>query len=99
MPSLTSGNSATGASKVSSSCTEAIRQYLGQVVTYELTGPRIGFLVVLDLVSQRGWPLTLEDNCWVEAVQSSRDSVPRMVCVWRIPGGRRAPSKVTTPVH
>ncbi|PZR31472.1 hypothetical protein [Caulobacter segnis] len=78
---------------------QAIRQYLGQVATYELTGPRIGFLIVLDLVSQRGWPLTLEDNCWVEAVQTSQDSAPRMVCVWRIPGGRQAPSKVATPVQ
>lgn len=78
---------------------EAIRQYLGQVATYELTGPRIGFLIVLDLESQRGWPLTLEDNCWVEAVQTARDSAPRMVCVWRIPGGRQPPSKVTTPVQ
>lgn len=77
----------------------SIRKYLGQIATYELTGPRIGFLVVLDLVSQRGWPLTLEDNCWVEWLQTAGDSVPRMVCVWRVPGARQPPSKTRTPIH
>lgn len=78
---------------------EGISKYLGQTAAYELTGPRIGFLVVLDLVSQRGWPLTLEDNCWVEQVQAPNDTVPRTVCVWRIPGARRTPSAITTPVQ
>ena len=36
-----------------------IRQYLGQAASYELTGPRIGVLVVLDLCSQKDWTLTL----------------------------------------
>ena len=78
---------------------DGIRKYLGQAATYELTGPRIGFLVVLDLVSQRGWPLTLADNCWVESVQAMGDSAARMVCVWRIPGARQPPSKTKTPIH
>ena len=94
MPSLTSGNSDTGASKVSSSCTEAIRQYLGQVATY----PRIGFLVVLDLVSQRGWPLTLEDNCWVDGAELARQR-PAYGLRLADPRWTAGASKVTTPVH
>ncbi|WP_157692563.1 hypothetical protein [Granulibacter bethesdensis] len=78
---------------------DGIRKYLGQAATYELTGPRIGFLVVLDLVSQRGWPLTLADNCWVERIQAAGDSAARMVCVWRIPGARQPPSQIKTPIH
>jgi hypothetical protein len=78
---------------------DGIRKYLGQVATYELAGPRIAFLVVLDLVSQRGWPLTLEDNCWVESLQTIGDSQPRMVCVWRIPGARQPPSETLTPIQ
>jgi len=78
---------------------DGIRKYLGQAATYELTGPRIGFLVVLDLVSQRGWPLTLADNCWVEPVRAVGDSAARMVCVWRIPGARQPPSQAKTPIH
>jgi hypothetical protein len=75
---------------------DGIRKYLGQAATYELTGPRIGFLVVLDLCSQKEWPLTLQDNCWIEAVAGSGDSQPRLVVVWRIPGMRRAPSDTRT---
>lgn len=36
-----------------------ISKYLGQAATYLLTGARIGFLVVLDLCSQKDWPLTI----------------------------------------
>ncbi|RDU98944.1 hypothetical protein [Trinickia dinghuensis] len=74
-----------------------LTKYLGQASTYQLTGPRIGFLVVLDLCSQRDWTLTLLDNCWVESVQTAEDSSPRMVVVFRIPGGRPVPSDVVTP--
>jgi len=74
-----------------------VRKYLGQASTYELTGPLIAFLVVLDLQSQKEWPLALKDNCWVEKVEGSGDSQPRLVCVWRIPGARRAPSATKTP--
>jgi hypothetical protein len=78
---------------------EGIRRYLGQTATYELTGPRLAFLLVLDLESQRGWPLTLEDNCWVESIKSPQESLSRMVCVWRIPGARQPPSKTPTPIQ
>lgn len=71
--------------------------YLGQAASYLLTGPRIGFLVVLDLCSQKGWALTLEDNCWVETIQTASDNVPRKVLVFRIPGCRKTPSSVKTP--
>ena len=74
-----------------------IRKYLGQASSYELTGPLIAFLVVLDLQSQKEWPLPLQDNCWVEKVGGPGDSQPRLVCVWRIPGARRAPSATKTP--
>ena len=77
---------------------EGIRKYLGQAASYLLTGPKLGFLVVLDLCSQRDWSLTVEDNCWIEQVQGATDSAPRMIVVWRIPGGRPAPSSVKTPV-
>jgi hypothetical protein len=76
---------------------ENIRAYLGQAAAYELTGPRIGFLVVLDVCSQKDWALTIEDNVWVERVQSSDDSQPRLITVWRIPGMRTTPSSVKTP--
>lgn len=74
-----------------------IQRYLGQAAAYELTGPRIGFLMVLDLQSQRDWALTLHDNCWIEEVMAPGDSVPRMICVFRIPGARKAPSSTSTP--
>ncbi|HJW56941.1 MAG TPA: hypothetical protein VJ577_16870 [Burkholderiaceae bacterium] len=74
-----------------------LRAYLGQAASYLLTGPKIGFLVVLDLCSQKDWALTLEDNCWVETVQTDRDSVARKVLVFRIPGCRKPPSSVKTP--
>lgn len=74
-----------------------ITQYLGQAATYLLTGPRIGFLVVLDLCSQKQWPLTLADNCWVESVKGQGDSEPRMILVCRIPGMRPVPSDIVTP--
>lgn len=74
-----------------------ISKYLGQTSSYELTGPLIAFLVVLDLQSQKEWPLTLKDNCWVEKVEGPGDSRPRLVCVWRIPGARRPPSATKTP--
>ncbi|KVC91081.1 hypothetical protein WI77_15080 [Burkholderia ubonensis] len=74
-----------------------LTKYLGQTSTYQLTGPRIGFLVVLDLCSQRDWTLSLQDNCWVESVQTAQDSSPRMVVVFRIPGMRPVPSDVVTP--
>lgn len=77
---------------------EGIRKYLGQAASYLLTGPKLGFLVVLDLCSQRAWSLTVEDNCWIEQVQGAADSAPRVIVVWRIPGGRPAPSSVKTPV-
>lgn len=77
---------------------EGIRKYLGQAASYLLTGPRLGFLVVLDLCSQKDWSLTVEDNCWIEHVQGAADSAPRAIIVWRIPGGRPAPSSVKTPV-
>ncbi|WP_284876681.1 hypothetical protein [Brevundimonas sp. MEB006b] len=76
---------------------EGIRKYLGQAASYLLTGPKLGFLVVLDLCSQKDWSLTVEDNCWVEQVQGAADSAPRAIIVWRIPGGRPAPSSVRTP--
>ncbi len=78
---------------------EGIRKYLGQAAAYQLTGPRIGFLVVLDLCSQRDWRLTLEDNCWVERVASQADSHPRIIVVLRIAGSRRLPSETRTPGH
>ncbi|WP_300535598.1 hypothetical protein [Sphingosinicella sp.] len=74
-----------------------IRKYLGQAASYALTGPRLSFLVVLDLCSQREWTLALEDNCWVETVESLDDSVFRSVVVLRIPGARKTPSKIATP--
>lgn len=77
---------------------EGIRKYLGQAASYLLTGPKLGFLVVLDLCSQKEWSLTVEDNCWIERVQGAGDSAPRAIVVWRIPGGRPAPSSVKTPV-
>lgn len=77
---------------------EGIRKYLGQAASYLLTGPKLGFLVVLDLCSQKAWSLTVEDNCWVEQVQGPADSAPRAIIVWRIPGGRPAPSSVKTPI-
>jgi hypothetical protein len=77
---------------------EGIRKYLGQAASYLVTGPRLGFLVVLDLCSQKDWSLTVEDNCWVEEVQGAGDSAPRAIVVWRIPGRRPAPSSVKTPL-
>ncbi|WP_454826647.1 hypothetical protein [Paraburkholderia xenovorans] len=74
-----------------------LTKYLGQPATYQIDGPRISFLIVLDLCSQRTWPLTLDDNCWVETVQTVADSVPRMVVVFRIPGLRPVPSRIVTP--
>lgn len=74
-----------------------LRAYLGQAASYLLTGPRIGFLVTLDLCSQKGWTLTLEDNCWVETIQAGADNTPRKVLVFRIPGCRRPPSTIKTP--
>jgi hypothetical protein len=74
-----------------------IRKFLGQAANYELTGPRIGFLIVLDLQSQKTWPLTMQDNFWVEEVRGEEDSVSRLICVCRIPGARKAPSETKTP--
>lgn len=76
---------------------DVIRKYLGQAASYTLTGPRLGFLVVLDLCSQGEWTLPLEDNCWIETVSSPDDSVCRSVVVIRIPGWRKTPSQVSTP--
>jgi hypothetical protein len=74
-----------------------LRQYLGQAASYQLTGPRIGFLVALDLCSQKAWAFTLEDNCWVETIQAVGDSVPRKVVVFRVPGCRKLPWSIKTP--
>lgn len=74
-----------------------LTKYLGQAATYQLTTARISFLVVLDLCLQQKWTLTLQDNCWVESVQTPEDSGPRMVVVFRIPGMRPVPSSVVTP--
>lgn len=76
---------------------QGISQYLGQAASYALTGSRIGFLVVLDLCSQKKWPLNLADNCWVESVQGPGDSEPRLIVVFRIPGMRPVPSAIVTP--
>ena len=76
---------------------EGIRRYLGQAASYELTGPGICVLVVLDLCSQKDWTVTLEDNCWVESVAGEGDSVPRAILVFRIPGMRTLPSAMRTP--
>ncbi|OYD77452.1 UNVERIFIED_ORG: hypothetical protein BDU10_2557 [Burkholderia sp. CF145] len=76
---------------------EGISKYLGQAGSYLLTGARIGFLVVLDLCYQKEWPLTLDDNCWVEAVKGPGDSEPRLIVVFRIPGIRPVPSSIRTP--
>jgi len=76
---------------------EGIARYLGQAASYTQTGPRVGFLVVLDLVHQKLWPLTIEDNVWVEAVAGDADTAPRYVVVVRIPGRRLAPSSLHTP--
>lgn len=77
---------------------KGIAKYLGQAASYLVTGPKLGFLVVLDLCSQKDWSLTLEDNCWVENVKGPGDSLGRAIVVWRIPGHRPAPSGVRTPV-
>ncbi|EDT42475.1 hypothetical protein [Burkholderia ambifaria] len=74
-----------------------LKKYLGQAAAYLLTGPRISFLVVVDLCLQKKWPLTLADNCWVESVQTKDDSAPRKVVVFRIPGMLPVPSDVVTP--
>jgi hypothetical protein len=76
---------------------DSIRKYLGQAASYELTGPRVGFLIVLDLCSQKDWALTLEDNCWIEKVMSERDTSPRVIVVVRVPGVRTVPSATATP--
>jgi hypothetical protein len=76
-----------------------LAKYLGQAGTYSIDGPRISFLVVLDLCEQKNWPLGLEDNCWVEKVQTAADSVPRIVVVFRIPGRRPVPSSIETPAQ
>jgi hypothetical protein len=76
---------------------EGISKYLGQAASYTLTGAGLGFLVVLDLCSQKDWPLGLADNCWVESVQGPGDSQPRMIVVFRIPGMRPVPSSIVTP--
>ncbi|WP_413657877.1 hypothetical protein [Paraburkholderia phenoliruptrix] len=76
---------------------EGVSKYLGQAASYTLTGAGFGFLVVLDLCSQKDWPLRLADNCWVESVQGPRDSQPRMIVVFRIPGMRPVPSSILTP--
>ena len=74
-----------------------IRKYLGQSASYALTGPRFGFLVVLDLCTQKQWTLTLEDNCWVEDVTSQEDTISRKILVFRVPGMRSIPSATITP--
>jgi hypothetical protein len=74
-----------------------IKKYLGQTASYNLTGPRIGILVVLDLCSQKEWALTLQDNCWVESIAGEGDTYPRAVLVFRIPGMRTVPSAARTP--
>jgi hypothetical protein len=74
-----------------------ISKYLGQAASYTLTGAGLGFLVVLDLCSQKDWPLGLADNCWVESVQGPGDSQARMIVVFRIPGMRPVPSSIVTP--
>jgi hypothetical protein len=77
---------------------EGISKYLGQAGSYLLTGARIGFLVVLDLCYQTKWPLTLDDNCWVETVKGPGDSEPRLIVVFRILGLRPVPSSIKTPI-
>lgn len=78
---------------------DGIKKYIGQAGTYVLTDQRIAFLVVLDLCSQKKWPLTIEDNCWVEWVQGPDESQPRAIVVFRIPGMRVPPSDMRTPAE
>ncbi len=78
---------------------KGIGKYLGQACTYVLTDQRIAFLIVLDLCSQKTWPLTIEDNCWIEWVQGPGDSQPRAIVVFRIPGMRAPPSGMRTPAE
>jgi hypothetical protein len=83
--------------EISDASRNGLAKYLGQAAAYVLAGPRISFLVVVDLCLQKKWGLTLADNCWVETVQTENDSVPRMVIVFRIPGMLPLPSNVVTP--
>lgn len=76
---------------------DGLAKYLGQAATYQIDGPRISFLVVLDLCSQRTWPLTLDANCWVETMRTVTEPTPRMVVVFRVPGLRPVPSRIVTP--
>ncbi|WP_234775314.1 hypothetical protein [Paraburkholderia tropica] len=83
--------------EMSNASRDGLKQYLGQAATYMSTGPRVSFLIVADLCSQKKWSLTLADNCWVESVRTSQDSEPRKVVVFRIPAMLPVPSDVVTP--
>lgn len=76
---------------------EGIAAYLGQAASYTQADKRVAFLVVLDLCSQRRWPVAIDDNVWVERVRGPSDTAPRFVVVVRVPGRRPAPSSLQTP--
>ena len=68
--------------------------YLQQAGAYQVTGIAVGMLVVLDLTAE---PLAphMRDNVWVDVLPpTDPGGTERHVCVVRVPGNRRSPSRL-----
>ena len=80
----------------SNSTRASIGTHLRQAATYQATDIAVGMLVVLDTSSDQA-PAHMRDNVWVDRVPSPEPGgTDRFVLVVRIPGNRRAPSRLSS---
>lgn len=75
---------------------QSLRRYLRQPAAYQAADIAVGMLMVLDLCSGP-LPAHMRDNVWVDRVESPEPGgTDRCMVVVRIPGNRRAPSRLST---
>lgn len=71
--------------------------YLRQASAYQATGIAVGMLVVLDLTADP-LPDHMRDHVWVDVVPPREaGGTDRYIVVVRVPGNRRAPSRLSRP--
>jgi hypothetical protein len=72
----------------------AARDYRAQAVGYQVTGPKLGMLGILELVDRPGPPPSLEECIWTRSYIPEGSDLVRHLVVFRVPGMLKTPSKM-----
>lgn len=70
------------------------RSYRAQAVGYQVTGPKLGMLGILELVDRPGPPPSLKECVWTHSYVPEGSDLARYLVVFRVPGILKTPSNM-----